>query len=103
MTAPDSIEGQIARAEGRRKEAEARLRELDSLSLESLVDMFQQRDVDLFGDELLSHGRNTVTVCKVGEKPFFGVNSNAPEPLYTDEDSSAAEQLRTRILEKLPA
>jgi hypothetical protein len=46
-----------------------------------LIDAFRKRDLDLFGDELFSHGKNTIAFCKANGAPFIGVNSGAPQPL----------------------
>jgi len=101
-TQGDSIESDIAKARGERDEAEARLRELGQESAGDLINAFRQRDLDLFRDPLLSHGQNTVVVCKINGTPFFGVNSNAPAPLYTDRDFTDAIALRGSILENQP-
>ena len=86
LTRPDSIEGDIARASGERDEAEARLREL-GLSAEDLAEAVFQRDRDLLGNPLLSHGENVVAVCTANGMPSIGVNSGAPGPLYTPRET----------------
>ncbi len=98
----NSIESQITAAERERAEAEARLRELAQASPQELIDAYRQRDRDLFGDELLSHGNNTVAVCKTGDAPYFGVNSKAPGSLYTPRDQTRATGVRTDIIADNP-
>jgi hypothetical protein len=96
LTGPDSIESDIAKAKGERDEAEARLRELGQLSAEDLAEAVFQRDRDLLGDPLLSHGKNVVAVCRANGMPSIGVNSGAPGPLYHSERQGGCNRLAGR-------
>jgi hypothetical protein len=103
LTDPNSIEGQIATARGRRQEAEDRLIELAREPVDSLIEAYhqqQEQDVDLFGVPVWSRKRNTVAVCKMADKVFLGVNSTAQK--YSFRDLQDAERLRTTLIGKHP-
>jgi hypothetical protein len=66
LTAPNSVEGQIARAQAIAVEAEARLRELARQPAESLIDSYrQQQGLDLLGEPVWSRDANSVALCTV--------------------------------------
>jgi hypothetical protein len=99
---PNSIEGQIARAEGRRDEANARRRELGRQDPRDVIDAFRRGHIpDLFGKPTWSADRHTVALCKVDDLPFIGVNSKATQD-YTLRDVTEAMRLRTTMIEKYP-
>jgi hypothetical protein len=101
LTNPDSIEGQIARATAEGGEAEARLRELARQEPTELINAYRrQQGLDLLGDPMWSREENSVAICKVGNTPVFGVNSQAFT--YTDRDSATAEQLRDSLIQSYP-
>jgi len=101
LTDPNSIEGQIARAEAQRQEAEARLRELARQNPIDLMDAYRrQQGMDLFGEPIWSREHNSVAICNVDGSPFLGVNSEALT--YTDGDNARAEQLRDVLLTSYP-
>jgi len=93
LTDPNSAAGPIERARGQRQEAEDRLIELAKQPAEDLMDAYRrQQGLDLFGEPIWSRERHTVALCKVGDKPFIGVNSDAPT--YTTSDEFEARRLR---------
>jgi hypothetical protein len=102
LTDPNSIEGQIATARGKREEAEDRLIELARQEPQSVMDTFRrQHGLDLTGEPAWSRKRNTVALCRVGDQPFLGVNSGATGE-YTFRDLLDATRLRTSLIEKYP-
>ena len=101
LTTPNSIEGQIARAEGQRQEAEGRLRELARQPADNLIDAYRrQQGLDLLGDPIWSREQNTVATCQVNETPFIGVNSEAVT--YTGIDRATAERWRDSLVQNYP-
>ena len=75
LTDPNSAAGPIERARGQRQEAEDRLIELAKQPADSLIDAYRrQQGLDLFGEPNWSRAENSVALCKVGAKPFIGVN-----------------------------
>jgi hypothetical protein len=97
-----TIEGEISAAEAEAREAEARLAELAREEPDSLIDAYRrQQGLDLLGDPIWSREQNSVAVCKVGEQPFLGVNSQALT--YTDSDNASAERLRDTLVKSYPA
>lgn len=101
-TRPNSIQGQIATAEGELREAETRLRELARLPADSVIDAFRrQQGLDLLGEPVWSSEQNTVAMCKFDGGVSLGVNSDAPRG-YTEHDRFEATQLRTTLIEKHP-
>ena len=101
LTAPDSIEGEISRAQGQRQDTEDRLIELAKQPADRLIDAYRrQQGLDLLGEPTWSREENSVAVCKVGEKPFIGVNSQALT--YTHRDSGTAERLRDSLIRSYP-
>jgi hypothetical protein len=101
LTDPNSIEGQIATARGQRQEAEDRLIELAEQPADSLIEAYRrQQGLDLFGEPNWSRRENSVALCKAGDQPFIGVNSEALT--YTTGDNASAEQLRDTLVESYP-
>lgn len=101
LSTPDSIEGDIAAAEGEAAEAQARLRELAQQGPESLIDAYRrQQGLDLLGDPIWSREQNTVATCKVGDVPLIGTNCGSIT--YTQQDQATAEQWRDRLVHSYP-
>ncbi|MGH6736204.1 MAG: hypothetical protein ACRECX_09000 [Methyloceanibacter sp.] len=101
LTRPNSVEGEIARAEAARSEAEVRLRELAQEEPTSLIDAFRrQHGLDLLGDPIWSREQNSVSTCQVDGVPYLGVNSQAIT--YTNSDRTSAERARSVLIEKHP-
>jgi hypothetical protein len=97
----DSVEGDIAAAQGEAREAQQRLFELAQGPAESLIEAYrQQHGLDLFGEPTWSREQNTVALCKTDGVPFIGVNSGALT--YGKQDQLAAERLRTTLVESYP-
>jgi len=102
LTDPNSIEGQIATARGQRQEAEDRLIELAEQPADSLIEAYRrQQGLDLFGEPNWSRRENSVALCKVGDQPFIGVNSEALT--YTTGDNASAERIRDTLVESYPS
>lgn len=102
LTRPNSVEGEIARAEAERQEAETRLRELAQQDPADLIDAYRrQQGLDLLGEPMWSREENSVAICNVDDAPFFGVNSDALT--YTDGDNARAKQLRDTLLTSSPS
>ena len=98
---PESVPGQIRRAEDHIKEAEARLRELANQEPTSLIDTFRrQHGLDLLGDPVWSPEQNSVSTCQVDGVPYMGINSEALT--YSDRDSARAKQLRDTLIQDHP-
>jgi hypothetical protein len=57
--------------------------------------------LDLFGEPNWSRKENSVALCKVGDQPFIGVNSQALT--YTTSDNASAERLRDTLVKSYPA
>ena len=101
LTDPNSAAGPIERARGQRQEAEDRLIELAKQPADSLIDAYRrQQGLDLFGEPNWSRAENSVALCKVGAKPFIGVNSEALT--YTKGDNASAERLRDALIKSSP-
>jgi hypothetical protein len=97
LTSPNSVEGEIARAEAVRQEADARLRELARQDPVDLMDAYRrQQGLDLLGDPVWSREQNSVSTCQVDGIPYIGVNSNALT--YSSPDIRAAERLRGDLI-----
>lgn len=93
---PDSIEGDIAAAEGEANEARERLFELAKQLPQDLMDAYRrQQGLDLLDEPVWSREQNTVATCKLGEIPLIGVNSGALT--YPAGDEAAAIRLRTSM------
>jgi hypothetical protein len=101
LSTPDSIEGDIAAAEGEAQEAQARLREFAQQEPESLIGAYRrQQGLDLLGDPIWSREQNTVATCKVGDVPLIGTNSGSIT--YTQRDQAAAERWRDTLVQNYP-
>jgi len=101
LSTPDSIEGDIAAAEGEAREAETRLFELAQQPPENLIDAYRrQQGLDLLGDPIWSREQNTVATCKVGDVPLIGTNSGSIT--YTQQDQATAERWRDALLRDYP-
>jgi hypothetical protein len=101
LTRPNSVEGEIARAEAERHEAEARLRDLARQDPRDLMDAFRrQQGLDLLGDPIWSREQNSVSTCQVNGVPYIGVNSQALT--YSSRDNAKAEQLRDTLTRDFP-
>ena len=101
LTSPNSVEGEIARAQSERQEAEIRLRELAREEPRDLMDAFRrQHGLDLLGDPIWSREQNSVSTCQVEGNPYLGVNSQALT--YSSRDNSRAEQLRDALIQDFP-
>jgi len=101
VMAPESVPGQIRRAEDHIREAEARLRELANQEPTSLIDAFRrQHGLDLLGDPVWSPEQNSVSTCQVDGVPYMGINSEALT--YSGRDSARAKQLRHTLIQDHP-
>jgi hypothetical protein len=101
LTKPNSIEGEIARAQAERQEAEIRLHELAQEEPRAPMDAFRrQHGLDLLGDPIWSREQNSVSTCQVEGIPHIGVNSQALT--YSSRDNSRAEQLRDALIQDFP-
>lgn len=98
---PESVPGQIRRAEDHITEAQARLRELAHEEPNSIIDAFRRgHGLDLLGDQIWSREQNTVAHCSVDDQPFIGVNSRALT--YSTRDETTATQLRNQLARSYP-
>lgn len=124
---PNSIEGQIRRAEGEAREAEARLVELARARFgdnqgPSLDPPFPRADTvtptlppseairsfrsitgmpDVRSGIARTYTDGTVAYTEIDSRPVFGVNSDAPG--YTMRDEEMARDMRQRLIEQYPA
>jgi hypothetical protein len=97
----DTIEGDIAAAEGETREAETRLLGLARLPPNDLIDAYRrEQGMDLFGEPIWSREQNTLATCQVDDLPLMGMNSDALT--YTDRDRSAAEEMRDTLVASYP-
>lgn len=126
LTDPNSIEGQIRRAEGEAREAEARVGELarvrfgdnqgpplDAVSPRSGTGTPSSPPSETIGSFRTITGmpdtgsgparrasEGTVAYAEVDGRAVFGVNSDAPG--YTMRDEAMARDMRSRLIERYP-